>query len=420
MPFDQLALLTLEAVVVVCLILALFHKRASWGVSPLFIAIGVFQYMQVILASFVYVDVTPFGPVSPGSVVLFTSTLFAILLVYIYEDILETRKLICGLALANVVAVWMSYAASLHLASPAALPAPVLPPQFFSENLRVLAVGTVVLVLDAILIVVVYEALSPSRFPALVRIYVTVTSALFADHVLFATGAFVGTAQYVDRLVSGVLGKATFGAFFATVLWLYLRLIASAPRPEHSYGAGRALKILSYRQRFERLDKEFTSLRARETEKVAELNAIRRKLASEARGRIETEFRLREREERLSALSRELLQTQETEKRALAQELHDEVGQLLTTLRLEIFAGRKGGDDGREALNRADAAVDSTLEQIRSLSLRLRPTVLDDHGLAAAVERSARSTVLTFGEPPTLERRPDPRAEAEATSTVTP
>ncbi len=134
---DQIALLAIEASLVSGLLLALFHKRSAWGLSPLYIALGVFQHMQVVLAMGVYVDIGGLV-VSPGSVVLFTASLFAVLLVYVEKDASEARKLIYGLLLANAVLSGLSLLAALHLKSPATRNVFNLPQEFFVQDMRVM------------------------------------------------------------------------------------------------------------------------------------------------------------------------------------------------------------------------------------------------------------------------------------------
>ena len=88
----------------------------------------------------------------------------------------------------------------------------------------------------------------------------------------------------------------------------------------------------------------------------------------------------------LQDLSRQLLNTQETERRNLARELHDEVGQLLTVVKLQLQGAQTGaGGD----LSTAVVTIDETINQVRSLSLRLRPSILDDLGLQPALEWQA-------------------------------
>jgi signal transduction histidine kinase len=82
-------------------------------------------------------------------------------------------------------------------------------------------------------------------------------------------------------------------------------------------------------------------------------------------------------QERLRALSRRLLEVQEDERGRLARDLHDDIGQALTALKIQL-----------ESRARVEECVDTvrhTLERVRQLSLSLRPLQLDDLGLVAAL-----------------------------------
>jgi PAS domain S-box-containing protein len=94
---------------------------------------------------------------------------------------------------------------------------------------------------------------------------------------------------------------------------------------------------------------------------------------------------LREYARRHQALSRRLLEVQEQERRSLARELHDEVGQLLTGLRLTLEAAGRGGPESGTLQGEADALVRELSARVRDLSLQLRPTMLDDLGLLPAL-----------------------------------
>ncbi len=88
----------------------------------------------------------------------------------------------------------------------------------------------------------------------------------------------------------------------------------------------------------------------------------------------------------LQALSRRLLEVQEEERRHLALELHDEVGQLLTGLRLLLTPnGIAQSGAGACKLEQAQAIVDQLLVKVRGLSFDLRPAVLDELGLIPAL-----------------------------------
>ncbi len=90
--------------------------------------------------------------------------------------------------------------------------------------------------------------------------------------------------------------------------------------------------------------------------------------------------------ERLQALSNRLVEVQETERRQIARELHDEIGQSLTGLRLILeMSQRLPAETIRSRLGDAQAQVDQLMEQVQDLSLDLRPTMLDDLGLLPAL-----------------------------------
>jgi len=97
----------------------------------------------------------------------------------------------------------------------------------------------------------------------------------------------------------------------------------------------------------------------------------------------EAEARLRAAHNDLEALSRRLVHVQEEERRTLARELHDEFGQALTSLKLNLEVGTRTGE--APDLGELAAQVAQLLERVQNLSLDLRPPMLDEHGLVAAL-----------------------------------
>jgi len=86
-------------------------------------------------------------------------------------------------------------------------------------------------------------------------------------------------------------------------------------------------------------------------------------------------------------IHRSLIEAQEVERRRIARELHDVVGQALTAVKLRLEAARLSGDPGEVAaqVDEAVGIVDQVLGQVRGFALELRPAVLDDLGLAPAL-----------------------------------
>lgn len=89
---------------------------------------------------------------------------------------------------------------------------------------------------------------------------------------------------------------------------------------------------------------------------------------------------------RLADLSSQLISAQEKERAHIARELHDETGQSLTVIRMHLMDLRRGGQGAMERLPDCIAVVDTAIAQIRGMALNLRPTMLDDLGLADALQ----------------------------------
>lgn len=91
---------------------------------------------------------------------------------------------------------------------------------------------------------------------------------------------------------------------------------------------------------------------------------------------------LREFAERQGELSRKLLNIQEAERRNIALELHDEIGQILTGLKLSLELTSKNYND--ESIHQAQNLVNDLMARVRKLSLDLRPATLDHLGLLSS------------------------------------
>ncbi len=252
----DLRLLGAEAVLLAALLLFLFRLRHRLGLSPLYISIGAFQYLQVVLALSIYVELAPGLLISPGSAVLFSSGLFAVLLVYIREDAIAARRLVYGLVIANLALVSLTSLFALHLDSPASRNLLELPRELFFLDVRVMAVGTLALLLDVVAIIVLYEALShllPRLF--FLRVFGAMCGVLILDSLVFTTGSFLGSPDYVAILLSGLAGKALAALFFSAVLWAYLRLFRGPELEAELVDAETrdVFHLLTYRQKYEEL-----------------------------------------------------------------------------------------------------------------------------------------------------------------------
>ncbi len=98
-------------------------------------------------------------------------------------------------------------------------------------------------------------------------------------------------------------------------------------------------------------------------------------------------------QQELKELSKRLVDAQETERRALSRDLHDEIAQSLSALLMEVQnLAENTRNDGavREGLQRIKLMGETCVSEVRNMALVLRPSMLDDLGLVAALQWHAR------------------------------
>jgi signal transduction histidine kinase len=102
--------------------------------------------------------------------------------------------------------------------------------------------------------------------------------------------------------------------------------------------------------------------------------------------------RLRESEDKLRRLAAHLISIREEERAHIAREIHDELGQVLTGLKMEVtwLAKRLKEKPLIEKTDSMCALIDSTVQTVRKIATGLRPEMLDDMGLVAAVAWQAK------------------------------
>jgi signal transduction histidine kinase len=120
---------------------------------------------------------------------------------------------------------------------------------------------------------------------------------------------------------------------------------------------------------------------------------------------------LRQSHDQLRLLSRRLLEVQEQERVRIAREVHDELGQALTAIKIDLQQLSSREHSLQDSVAPIAAKIDGTVDLVRRIAADLRPSVLDDLGISAALEQQLRRlkestgmiTALDIAEEPELD-----------------
>jgi PAS domain S-box-containing protein len=153
---------------------------------------------------------------------------------------------------------------------------------------------------------------------------------------------------------------------------------------------GFSVDITERKRAEEALQRAHDELEERVKERTADLRRTVEQLQWEIEERQRTEEALKESAQRLRCMTSQLLTAQEEERQRLALELHDDLGQSLMILKMQLRAiQRKAPPESaeiRESLEDPLNFINEVIERIRRLSHNLRPAILEELGLTAAVQ----------------------------------
>lgn len=245
---QQWGLLGLEAVVMAAILLSLFRFRTQLGLTPLYIVLGSFQFLEATLG--LTVQVLPGVPIYPGSTILFTATLVTVLLVYVKEDAIEARKLVYGLVLANAAVALISLLIYFQLSLPGSA-AGGLGREDFWVSARIALIGTTLLFFDVIGVIVLYEYISRFVSSLFLRFYLALVVVVAFDNTLFVLLVHSQKENLGLLLVAGVVGKWIAALLYSAIYDTYLRLVDP---PTAVVGTGivaDTFQLLTYRQKYE-------------------------------------------------------------------------------------------------------------------------------------------------------------------------
>ncbi len=381
--------LALEIVVVAGVICTLFYLRRRFGLAALAVFLGSNQYLAVLLASGIYFRGVGETYVSPGSAVFFAASLFAVLLMYLREDIPMTRVLIGSVVAVNVLITLFLWLTAWQMSHLEVLNLISLPVELFLVNPRVFLVGTVLLLVDFLLIVTVFQGVArlAPRVPQLIVAAVAMVAVLAFDSVVFGLVNFWGE-EILHNVVRGqLIGKCFAGVLYAGALALYLHFVE--PRQAEDTATLDIFAILTYRERYEivreRLAKEQASAEARRKF----LTHMSHELRTPLNAIIGFTGLLRPDAKRIP----------DTEARVWVERVHDNALHLLQLINglLDLSKIESGASDIETAKVHLDDLVTRTLQQLegaaREKGLRLT-TDLPDKPVAIATDATKLKQVL--------------------------
>jgi PAS domain S-box-containing protein len=131
-------------------------------------------------------------------------------------------------------------------------------------------------------------------------------------------------------------------------------------------------------------------LEDRVNERTSKLRSVNRRLRREIQRREQVERELERSREELRLLSEHLQRAREDERERIAREVHDELGQLLSALKIDVTClGNRTPLAANEVLSQTrnmERQIDNAIHSVRHICSELRPPILEDFGLSAAIE----------------------------------
>ena len=247
MILDPFFLLITETFVVAIMIIIMHSVIRQYGIGPIFIFLGAIQFFQTILASSVYNVFFESFIFSPGSTVLFSSTLYSIFLIFHTENIKKTRSLIYGLVFSNIIITVLSYISLEQAIADRNSNNLIFLQNIFNFDISLFLTGTSLLYIDSMLLIIFYELLNYKVKGYLFMKIILVTSFVnLFDSVVFYSLNFINHENFYDLVLGNIIGKQITVIFFSISIYIYLSLIYKKERVSRPKKLREVFKIFSF------------------------------------------------------------------------------------------------------------------------------------------------------------------------------
>ncbi|MDZ4714117.1 MAG: PAS domain S-box protein [Cytophagales bacterium] len=241
------------------LILACYRLKTRFGLAPLFVVVGSYQYVYTVLSSSFYVQFLGGYTTSPGTRIIFTAVLFAILLIYVKEGVQRAQVLIIAVIFANLSLTIIALLTEFQRETMQdIIVSDALGKALFQVNAKVVLGGTAVLIADAVIMLILYELLFTKipQLTLLTRLLVSLTAVVNFDAFAFVTITRFSSPDFWNRVLSQMMANSVAAVFFATALYVYLRYFDQTRKKKASSvkrGLEDIYSILTYRGKYESL-----------------------------------------------------------------------------------------------------------------------------------------------------------------------
>ncbi|WP_455271384.1 diguanylate cyclase [Rhizobium herbae] len=241
-----------EGLVYVAVMVTLLHLRYRLGLGVFVTALGVLHFIETYLAAVFYVQL-PFGVISPGSAVLFAGKLMMILLLYVKEDAATVRQPIYGLLAGNFLTVALSLLLQMHQ-TVSAVPNRSADLAFIDEMGWLMLWGTLLLYLDSLLIILLYERIGRwMRGLLTLRFLICGVVVLTFDQAGFYIALHVLNGAPLEVFWGGWIAKMGAAALYSIVLGAYLHFSSHSVLSVSQQPIGDIFNALTFRERYEDL-----------------------------------------------------------------------------------------------------------------------------------------------------------------------
>lgn len=222
---NALTLFLTETLLISISIVLLHRFKDFFGVGLLLIFLGSVQFIQTILTTTVYNEIFKNVIISPGSAVLYTSTLCCILLLFHTEGVTKTRTAIFGLLFSNVLLAFLSAITVKQLQIDSHSLQTDSLKEIFNFDVTLFLVGAILMFIDFFVLIIIYQFVNfkLSTIPSFFKIYFSLAVVGLFDSVAYYNINFISLDNNANLLHSNIIAKQIAVLIFSIVIYLYLR-----------------------------------------------------------------------------------------------------------------------------------------------------------------------------------------------------